>query len=79
MKNNNNFFKRLIFIIIGISIVAFSTFYISTLTPTKISFEKKTIQENGIKIIGISKDLMIQSVTAKGIWANRGYDIYFKS
>jgi len=79
MRNINIFFKRLIITITGIGIIAFSTFYISTLTPSQINLEKQIVQLNGIEIIGRANNLIIQSITTKGIWASRGYDIYFKS
>ena len=68
MKSINVFLKRLIIAIVGVGIISISIFYFSTLTPSQINLQMKTVQKNGIEIIGRANNLIVQSVTAKGIW-----------
>jgi len=77
--SSNVFHKRLVITTIGIAIISFSILYISTLTPSKINLEMKAVKLNEAEIIAKANDLFIQSVNADGIWASRGYDIYFMS
>jgi len=45
--------------------------------PKQIKLRSVSIPVGGLKISGIARDLIIQEVTSEGIWATRGYNIYF--
>lgn len=47
-------------------------------SPKQIKLRSVTIPIGSLEISGIAKDLIIQEFTNEGIWATRGYNIYFK-
>jgi len=62
-----------------ISILCFLIFIVLYETPPKqIGLRSVDLHIGNLKITGIAKDLIIQKVTKEGIWATRGYNIYFK-
>ncbi len=61
-----------IFLGISLSIVWYE------IPPSTIKVNQVNIDEGEFNITGIAQELIIQDVTKKGVWASRGYDIYFK-
>ncbi len=64
------------FLIIFLGISSYGVWY--EISPSTIQVKQVTIREGKFDITGIAEDLIVQDVTKKGVWASRGYDIYFK-
>lgn len=49
------------------------------MAPETIQVSQVAIEEGEFNVTGIAKELIVQDVTKKGVWASRGYNIYFKA
>jgi len=70
--------KRVLRSLLGIMAIVFVFVILYEIPQKTIKVKKVNIEEKGIKITSIAHELIVQEVTDKGVWASRGFSIYFK-
>jgi hypothetical protein len=78
IKHNTSKMKKLLRLLLAIIAIVIVLLIIYEIPQQTIEVKHVNIDENGIRINNIAHELIIQEVMNQGVWASRGFDIYFK-
>jgi len=70
--------KRLLIIVLAIFVIALGTVIIFEIPSSSIKVKQVNIEEGSLQINGVANELIVQDISEYGVWASRGYDIYYK-